>query len=56
MTNFEKFVSIFGFAPNTGSCITDEPCCLCPICNEDIGCSTEHKENWWRSDFKENQE
>lgn len=53
MTNFEKFVKTFGFAPNTGNCITDNPCCLCPICIDDMGCTTEHKENWWHSEYKE---
>jgi len=54
MTNFEKFVNTFGFAPNTDNCLTDEPCGLCPI--GDMGCTIEHKENWWASEYKENRE
>ncbi len=53
MTNFEKFVNTFGFAPNTGNCITGDPCSLCPICVDDIWCTAEQKENWWNSEYKE---
>lgn len=52
MTNFEKFVLTFGFVPNTSTCLTDNPCCLCPI-RDDMSCTTEHKENWWHSEYKD---
>ena len=51
MTNFEKFVNTFGFAPNTENCLTDSPCGMCPI--GDMSCTIERKENWWKSEYKE---
>lgn len=52
MTNFEKFVDTFGFAPNMDNCLTRDPCYMCPICDDDMSCTTEHKENWWNSEYK----
>lgn len=53
MTNFEKFSETFGFAPNTGNCLTNNPCIFCPISDVDIYCTIERKENWWNSEYKE---
>ena len=53
MTNFEKFVEVFGFEPDTTTCIEYVPD-MYPACIEHHPtCEGCEKQKWWYKEYKE---
>ena len=53
MSNIEKFKEVFGFEPNTNSCIIPENQAECVLC-DNVECDKCKYENWWECEYKEN--